>query len=108
MRDCADAWRLLGADVVETLRRGAMLTCSQTPIECSPREAACLFNIREDPCERRNMADLRPDILSYMEDLLSRYLYLSTRLFVMGCYSFCVVSVKVHKRKCSFKDSHTL
>lgn len=76
MRDVA--WRLLSADVVETLRRGAMLTCSQTPLECRPREAACLFNIREDPCERRNMADLRPDILSHMEDLLSRYLHLST------------------------------
>lgn len=77
------AWRLLSADVVETLRRGAMLTCSQTPLECRPREAACLFNIREDPCERRNLADLRPDILSHMEDLLSRY-----RTFIYLLYSF--------------------
>lgn len=82
MHDCTDsAWRLLSADVVEALRRGAMLTCSQTPLECRPREAACLFNIKEDPCERRNMADLRPDILSHMEDLLSRYLHLSRLQF---------------------------
>lgn len=81
MRDAA--WRLLSADVVETLRRGAMLTCSQTPLECRPREAACLFNIREDPCERRNLADLRPDILSHMEDLLSRY-----RTLIYLLYSF--------------------
>ncbi|XP_046672064.1 arylsulfatase I-like isoform X1 [Homalodisca vitripennis] len=70
-----DQWRLLRADTVRSLRSEAQLKCdpAQPPLECRPRESACLFNIREDPCERRNLADQRPDIIAEMEDLLLRY-----------------------------------
>ncbi|XP_045534123.1 arylsulfatase I [Papilio machaon] len=60
---------LLPADnIILALRKEATLRCnaSVTPIPCRPLAAPCLFNIEEDPCERRNLADLEPVILRRM------------------------------------------
>ena len=32
--------------------------------ECKPMEAPCLFNLREDPCERVNLAAARPQVFT--------------------------------------------
>lgn len=40
---------------------------------CRPTEAPCLFNIREDPCERVNLAAARPQVLQSLEEALARY-----------------------------------
>ncbi|XP_054266115.1 arylsulfatase B-like [Macrosteles quadrilineatus] len=67
------AWMLLHSDTVLTLRQQAQLTCSATVVECRPREAPCLFNIKEDPCERLNLAEARPEVLADMEILMAIY-----------------------------------
>ncbi|KPJ16230.1 Arylsulfatase I [Papilio machaon] len=69
---------LLPADnTILALRKEATLRCnaSVTPIPCRPLAAPCLFNIEEDPCERRNLADLEPVLLRRMLvelDLMNR------------------------------------
>lgn len=42
-------------------------------VTCNPIEAPCLFNIKEDPCERINLAKTRPVILKTLEDALLKY-----------------------------------
>nr|CAD7453683.1 unnamed protein product [Timema tahoe] len=39
---------------------------------CKPLEASCLFNIKIDPCEKRNLASSYPDILRHLEQTLSK------------------------------------
>ncbi|XP_028025989.1 arylsulfatase I [Bombyx mandarina] len=55
---------------VMELRDEATVKCNDSieVIQCKPREAPCVFNIDEDPCERRNLAQLLPEVL---ESLLS-------------------------------------
>jgi hypothetical protein len=36
-------------------------------------ESACLFNIKEDPCEQRNLAESRPMILATLKEALLKY-----------------------------------
>lgn len=42
-------------------------------VRCHPVEAPCLFNIREDPCERINIAKKNPVILTSLEHALFRH-----------------------------------
>lgn len=35
--------------------------------ECKPMESPCLFNLREDPCERVNLALARPQVGSVVK-----------------------------------------
>lgn len=40
---------------------------------CNPLKSPCLFNIREDPCERINLASSRPMVLLSLENALVKY-----------------------------------
>ncbi|XP_077289818.1 arylsulfatase B-like [Arctopsyche grandis] len=43
---------------ISKIRQQALVNCSiiEKPIECNPFISPCLFNIKEDPCEFRNLA----------------------------------------------------
>lgn len=66
--------RNLCSSVIEKHRRDAIITCNNVPIptekkfQCFPMESPCLFNIVEDPCERRNIASLKPYTLRMLEN----------------------------------------
>ncbi|XP_058788987.1 arylsulfatase B-like isoform X2 [Phymastichus coffea] len=67
---------LLTAEDVLRLRAAATLHCrvpANETIACNPKQAPCLFNVREDPCERRNLAASRPIILAHLENRLLKY-----------------------------------
>lgn len=43
---------------MERLRKDSLVNCGAVKeIDCKPLQAPCLFDISEDPCERRNLAD---------------------------------------------------
>nr|XP_026491518.1 arylsulfatase I isoform X2 [Vanessa tameamea] len=71
----ARALRALGLmpdlDTVLKLREEATVKCdNMSHIPCNPLKFPCLFNIEEDPCEMRNLADREPTILrSMLEEL---------------------------------------
>lgn len=57
----------LTADKILNLREKSTVICKdlQNPmINCDPMKGSCLFNIIDDPCERTNLADTYPSILS--------------------------------------------
>lgn len=62
----------LTALAIEKHRQSSIITCNNVPIpteklfQCFPMEKSCLFNITDDPCERRNIAALRPVTLDMM------------------------------------------
>ncbi|GBN53577.1 hypothetical protein AVEN_201414-1 [Araneus ventricosus] len=60
-----DAWR----EEAEVRCKGS----PETSNECSPSVKPCLFNITEDPCETTNIADLYPEIVQSMLDILKDY-----------------------------------
>lgn len=70
---------LLTKDVITTLRSKAILTCGEnisdenSYAKCNPLESPCLFNLREDPCERINLAAERPLLLLSLENALVRF-----------------------------------
>lgn len=61
------------------LRTKAILNCGEknddetSHAKCNPMESPCLFNIREDPCERLNLAEQRPMVLLSLENALKRF-----------------------------------
>ncbi|CAG5005734.1 unnamed protein product [Parnassius apollo] len=61
-------------DKILSLREESTIKCNASivPIACKPLLAPCLFNIEEDPCETRNLADLEPNVLAQMLDELER------------------------------------
>ncbi|XP_035894201.1 arylsulfatase B-like isoform X1 [Anopheles stephensi] len=65
----------LSLDRVQEIRHTATLNCSSDveEVPCNPLEKPCLFNIIEDPCERRNLADLYPDALLDLQSDVARY-----------------------------------
>lgn len=60
---------LLSPIGIERLRQNGRITCNDVPLststlsQCNPLRKPCLFNITEDPCERRNLAAAHPDIM---------------------------------------------
>ncbi|XP_028129869.1 arylsulfatase B-like [Diabrotica virgifera virgifera] len=65
--------------VVEQLRREATVTCAPSDpdqleeTKCNLLHSPCLFNIKDDPCERINLASARPNIVKNLEHLLLDY-----------------------------------
>lgn len=64
--------RLLTENSVQELRNQAQLRCKAGESTCRPTEAPCLFNLRDDPCERVNLASSRPLVLLSLEESLQR------------------------------------
>lgn len=55
----------LAPAIIQTLRNEAEVICDSLSVyahveryECKPLKAPCLFNIRNDPCEQHNLADM--------------------------------------------------
>lgn len=71
---------LLDGDKVLKLRATATLVCdkdnnnesatSGVGAKCNPLESPCLFNIKDDPCERINLAQSRPVVVLNLEQSL--------------------------------------
>ncbi|XP_022829572.1 arylsulfatase B [Spodoptera litura] len=59
---------------IMSIRDASTIKCnSAKPInECKPLKAPCLFDIQEDPCELKNLADEKPDILQALMSELER------------------------------------
>nr|UNO37547.1 sulf4 [Psylliodes attenuatus] len=72
--------KIIDKNDIETLRMQATVTCGPFNFEdqleenkCNLLQSPCLFNIREDPCERVNLASTRPNIVRNLEQLLLDY-----------------------------------
>jgi hypothetical protein len=59
------AGTVLTPTVIQALRNEAEVICDSVSVytqtaraECKPLTAPCLFNIRNDPCEQNNLADM--------------------------------------------------
>lgn len=70
----------LDAAEVLRLRDNSRVSCPFQNVTrvCEPLKAPCLFDIRSDPCERNNLADQMPGMVTDME----KYLELATRKVV--------------------------
>lgn len=73
----------MSPSTIEDHRRKALITCNNVPIpaekkfQCFPMEAPCLFNIVDDPCERRNLASLKPYTLKLLENEVNKFRLIS-------------------------------
>lgn len=76
--------KLLSETAVASLRHQAEVHCNQnngftflsntsSETACRPREAPCLFNIRDDPCETTNLAHTQLLVLHSLEESLERF-----------------------------------
>uniref|UniRef100_A0A4Y0BV48 Sulfatase N-terminal domain-containing protein n=1 Tax=Anopheles funestus TaxID=62324 RepID=A0A4Y0BV48_ANOFN len=65
----------LSQDKVQEIRQAATISCPADVEEvlCDPLSIPCLFNIVDDPCERRNLADQYPDTLLDLQLDVERY-----------------------------------
>lgn len=63
-------------DEINAMRRSAVVNCTNKVVDenCEPRKAACLFNLKEDPCETQNLAGKNPILLASIQDLVNKYL----------------------------------
>jgi arylsulfatase B len=63
------------------LRKHSKISCNETdnPFTfCDPKTAPCLFNIIDDPCERKNLATLYPTTMREMRNRLLNIVYYSS------------------------------
>ncbi|XP_026682470.1 uncharacterized protein LOC103513493 isoform X2 [Diaphorina citri] len=62
----------LDPSAMRKLRDAASIQCGPVKeVPCEPQIAPCLFDIKNDPCEKNNLADRYPDVLSQMEKELA-------------------------------------
>lgn len=75
--DSNDTIQLLEAETILRLRRHAEIKCPPVNVtesqKCKPLESPCVFNIKEDPCERINLAQDQPDVLTNLQRLVEKY-----------------------------------
>lgn len=68
--------RSASREVIEDLREKAKFDCAKNEtkeIICKPLVTPCLFNVREDPCEMKNLAAVYPEILQALVKVLQDY-----------------------------------
>ncbi|ODM97123.1 Arylsulfatase B [Orchesella cincta] len=65
----------LETDTVKRLQEAADIKCNETlpEIACNPYAEPCLFNIVEDPCEKRNLAGEESTLVAQLLALLNSY-----------------------------------
>lgn len=78
-----DAWKALSKygtnninqNQISILRKQSEIKCDvfllNTTSTCKPKEAPCLFHITTDPCERINLANELPNVVSIVEKYLN-------------------------------------
>lgn len=72
--DYDNTTRLLEIETIVQLRKEAEIKCLQRNVtECKPIESPCIFNLKQDPCERNNLAKDYPDILNNLQKLVEKY-----------------------------------
>lgn len=57
-------------------RAPGALRCAADPVNdvhCDPNKSACLFDVDRDPCEYNNIADLHPEVVSFLMEKLNVY-----------------------------------
>uniref|UniRef100_A0A0B7A305 Sulfatase N-terminal domain-containing protein n=2 Tax=Arion vulgaris TaxID=1028688 RepID=A0A0B7A305_9EUPU len=61
----------------EDVHLPVIVDCGQKPeyasVNCQPEEAACLYNIREDPCEYNNLAESLPNVVAELQERINVY-----------------------------------
>lgn len=69
--------KILDEDKLLEIRKNALVACAKIDdnemnikAKCNPLESPCLFNIKDDPCERVNLAETRPLIVINLEQTL--------------------------------------
>ncbi|XP_055382349.1 arylsulfatase J, partial [Condylostylus longicornis] len=67
-------------DEIKSLRKNAQVDCStvnrsylRKGTVCEPLSSPCLFNIKDDPCEQYNLAEIFPSILKSLLKDIERY-----------------------------------
>ncbi|KAF6199735.1 hypothetical protein GE061_006033 [Apolygus lucorum] len=69
--------RLLDTEEMLRLRRQAVVECGVSNAtdntDCNPQESPCLFNLRQDPCEKVNLASFNRMILLNLEERVRRF-----------------------------------
>ena len=62
-------------DDIKKMWKSAEVTCGPklSNETCQPSKAACLFNIKNDPCEYYNLADQDPLTLKMLQERLNSY-----------------------------------
>lgn len=61
---------------VKNIRKKATISCTSNSTnfsDCKPGKKSCLFNIKLDPCEKYNIAEIEPGIVADMEKTLRGY-----------------------------------
>lgn len=65
---------------INELRRSSEITCNgferpakDSPYYCNATVSPCLFDLSTDPCEMRNLANERPDILAKLQDRVNYF-----------------------------------
>lgn len=69
IEDAQVSTEILTANKILHLRQKATISCNEKDnhiVPCQSSQKPCLFNIINDPCERKNVADDFPDILQKM------------------------------------------
>lgn len=62
----------LTSERLNKIRSRLEIKCpSKTGSTCNPLNKPCLFNIDTDPCERNNLADSHPNLMTYFEELVA-------------------------------------
>ncbi|KAJ8963944.1 hypothetical protein NQ314_005275 [Rhamnusium bicolor] len=71
---------LINDETIEKLRDDATIKCQELNYKdqlehtkCNLLESPCLFNIKEDPCERVNLASQEPVIVMNLKQAIERY-----------------------------------
>ncbi|XP_047351351.1 arylsulfatase J isoform X1 [Vespa velutina] len=66
----------LTPEKIHELRDNSLIKCppkNDSLPACKPLEAACLFNVQQDPCEDNNLANELPTILKKLQDEVKKF-----------------------------------